>query len=326
MHLEKLKKYAGPYISELDYTHSFISGSAMAYLFSRDQVVYPTINTVPLDWKEYRKTMEDIYKVDGRFATTEIYGYGDGFRVKLCVTTESIDKKVEKKRNVDNGKPKIPIMKGEKRPVKKTIKSKKTVPNPFANQLQLDEDAPPEIKVEITETKTPVVSDKKDGSIELHFDIVDAADLDLGVDVETMEEFDTIAKQHYQIILKYYGFAKIRKIDRLVKDMYYYQIYTDDPKRINTFRKVDIFKCRRVEIITWHVPAVRAMYTIYNGVKGFHFSASCLYSMKRHDMDFFNHFMSKRTTAEEIILKFKQQLPILWAGLFLHISLAFLRA
>jgi hypothetical protein len=298
--LTRFKKYVGLFVDELDLTQSFITGSSIAYATSPFDVqdAFPCMYTEPTDWNNYKTIMAKIYEIcyDGSFICIP--------EMKIAHRGESLlGKGVEWFVAVS-----MNCIRSEKKPGKK-----KPVPKSYRNfgrrgreSMMTEEKKEDEVESNKESKESNNETNLGDHhKFDFEMNLIPGADIDIGVEVTDDKEFDTIAQKHYNVVKKYHPYAKMKKEERTVH--YYYQIYTDDPEHIATFRKIDIFMSTRKEILTWHLYPVRGMYTIMNATLGLYLSASCIYGMTNHDADYFCYFRSRTQTPEEILLKYLQR-------------------
>ena len=267
--VQRLKQYIGPFMDDIDLSKSFITGSCIAYASSCHNNIndFPCIYTVPIDWIKYREIMGNVNDRDYRSSAV----YQISAELKSINTVGIIIK---------------PIPYQRRAPAHILI--------PGLHQDQKDEE------------KNKYLPNMNSPTYQFEMNITGGADIDIGVETESVDEFDTIAQSHFDAVKKHCPYAKMKKEFRAAKG-YYYQIYTDDINFITSFRKIDIFMSRRAEVLTWHMYPVRGMYTVVNGTKSLFLSASCIYSRYQHDADYSCYFKSMRQSPEEIILKYLQR-------------------
>lgn len=329
--MNKLRVFV-PFIDALDLTKSFVTGSCIAYCTGTISEIhdFPPVYTVPTDWKQYTSIMNEVYQLSHR----DIY-YKLQIRARDAISAEVTLTKVDKKdkeqarakpfdrRRRRRGDPDtdlpppaigLPLMTnfgGFERPpgdlpVFTTIGVMPTVAT-STNQIgEQKEPVPLVINTEQEQTAgQSTVHDSAPKKYEFKMNITDGADIDIGVETESVREFDDIAIRHFAVINGIFPFAKLKKVDRTKG--YYYSIYTDDPLHNLTFRKIDIFMAKKMDVLTFHLYPVRGMYTVINNTKSLYVSASCVYGMTNHDMDYFCYFKSMRQHPEEIVLKYLQR-------------------
>lgn len=287
----RLKKYVGQYIDELDLTKSFITGSGIAYSVSPfdEQGEFPCTYTEPIDWKGYKEIMNKVYEIcmNGKFVCNPIVKLEQGNTVSVTLNC------------VPSGQPARNDRKSEAR-----SRPRRTYGRRGRESMMNDVDES-DVKNDNKSESKVVEADPSAILFKFEMNLISGADIDMGIETESVEEFDTIVQKHYTIVKKYHPHAKLRKEERSKK--YYYQIYTDDPDYIVGFRKIDMFMSTRKEVLTWHLYPVRGMYTVMNGILSLYLSASCIYGITNHDMDYFCYFKSKIQSPEEIVLKYLQR-------------------
>ncbi|MFA6166478.1 MAG: hypothetical protein WC700_07685 [Gemmatimonadaceae bacterium] len=149
-------------------------------------------------------------------------------------------------------------------------------------------------------------------------DIRGGADVDMAVDVETNEEFDRIARQHYETIRAKWPCAVLTKVPRSVDDptdpRHNWAVTWDpsiDPTlanvaRLSEFRSVEIYRASFDHIVTHHVGMVSGAYTAaFGSPPQFYMSARLVSSMANLATPNYYYFASRKTTPLDVILKYR---------------------
>ena len=134
-------------------------------------------------------------------------------------------------------------------------------------------------------------------------ELLDGADVDMSIDVESTEQFDKIVEKHYSVIKKYYPTAILTKIKRGVDlDKYNWSITC---KENLEFRSVECYMANLCHMTTHHVGAVRGAYTkILSEKPQFITTGSFVITMASLASPNYKYFASKKISPVEVIVKY----------------------
>ena len=134
-------------------------------------------------------------------------------------------------------------------------------------------------------------------------EILDGADVDMSIDVDSSEEFDKIVEKHYSVIKKYYPTATLSKIKRGVNHERYNWYITC--KENLEFRSVECYMANLYHMTTHHVGEVRSAYTkILSEKPQFISTASFVLTMSSLSSPNYKYFASKKISPVEVIVKY----------------------
>jgi len=139
----------------------------------------------------------------------------------------------------------------------------------------------------------------------IRFDLHVGSDVDIAVDnTVTNEHYDSIAKDHLNVIQRYYPYVKMRQYAKPKGD-WNYVIYTDDPLYIPVFRTVEIYRSSFRNICSHHVGAVRGCYTSRwsSDSPKFYLTASALWTSKFSATPNYHYFAGRKSNPQDIIIK-----------------------
>jgi hypothetical protein len=133
-------------------------------------------------------------------------------------------------------------------------------------------------------------------------DVHVGADVDMAVVVETNEEFDAVARAHYGVIRARYPEAALAVVPRDGPARYSWSITCAGS---HAFRPVELYRASFDHVATHHVGMVSGAYTaLFTEAPQFVVTARLALSMARLATPSYYYFASRKTTPQDVVLKY----------------------
>jgi hypothetical protein len=144
------------------------------------------------------------------------------------------------------------------------------------------------------------------GEAAVALDVTSGADLDIAVDVETNDEFDDVAKSHYDVIRRHFPGARLEKVLRGSPGdpRHNWAIMADSPE----FRQVEIYRANFNHVVSHHVGMVSGAYTAKLSECGappaFYVSARFGLAMDNLATPNYYYFASRKVGPQHVVMKY----------------------
>ncbi len=140
------------------------------------------------------------------------------------------------------------------------------------------------------------------GEAVVALDVAPGADLDIAVDVETNDEFDDVAKGHYDVIRRHFPGARLEKVLRGSPGdpRHNWAIVADSPE----FRQVEIYRANFNHVVSHHVGMVSGAYTARLGDRAFYVSARFGLAMDNLATPNYYYFASRKIGPQHVVMKY----------------------
>jgi len=148
-------------------------------------------------------------------------------------------------------------------------------------------------------------------TIAAKLDVKPGADLDMAIDVATNEEFDAVARGHYEVIRRRHPSAVLKKVGREdpADPRYNWVIVSEGcPGAISTFRAVEMYRANFNHVVTHHVGMVSGAYTALFSRAGegpkFVVSARLACAMADLATPNYYYFASRKCAPQYVVMKY----------------------
>lgn len=300
----RLNEYVGNYLRDLDLSKTLITGSALAAATIRTDVETNTYAGVNL-WAKY---LEDEQPTDPEQETAALAGsaFVSGVMRESCRSVTFDDWRAGR---------------GYLQYIAAHYPATKTIPRDRDEYLSLvklvdrNHNAVElsytttcvDDQMVLTLTATLVGHDHSVTEKTAVLDVLPGADVDMSIVVDSNDEFDTVARGHYEVIKKHHPSARLEKALRAdpTDQRYNWTITTRDPRHIATFRPVEMYRASFNHVVTHHVGMVSAAFTaLYSDKPQFIMSARHVLAAANLATPNYYYFASRKVAPQFVVMKY----------------------
>ena len=286
----RLNEYVGNYLKDLDLSKTLITGSALAAATILTDVETNTYAGVNL-WPKYLEDEQPKYLEDEqeswRSVTFDDWRAGRGYLPYIAAHYPATKT--------------IPRDRDEYLSLVELVDCNHNAVELSHTTTCVDD------QMVLTLTATLVGHDQSVTEKTAVLDVLSGADVDMSIVVDSDDEFDTVARGHYEVIKKHHPSARLEKALRAdsTDPRYNWTITTRDPKHIATFRPVEMYRASFNHVVTHHVGMVSAAFTaLYSDKPQFIMSARHVLAAANLATPNYYYFASRKVAPQFVVMKY----------------------